>query len=232
MSAPVPLALEMQSLVVGALSDSEVLDTEIMEADCDLIELRLDALGAADPVKNFRARHQDRFPILLTARHPAEGGANDLAAADRAELLRSGLENAAAIDVEIRSLDDLAGVWAEAGAHGVKRIASFHDFEGTPGIEVLREKIAAAIAAGADVAKFAFRLNEARDLAIVSAILRSALGMPLSVMGMGPLAPASRVLAMQLGSCLNYGFLGAAPTAPGQWPARLLKTVRDASPIA
>ena len=42
-------------------------------------------------------------------------------------------------------------------------------------------------------------------------------------MGMGPLAPASRLLAAQCGSLLNYGYLGTGSTAPGQWPARLLK---------
>ena len=42
-------------------------------------------------------------------------------------------------------------------------------------------------------------------------------------MGMGPLAPASRLLAAQLGSVLNYGYLGSEPTAPGQWSARFLK---------
>jgi 3-dehydroquinate dehydratase-1 len=232
MSAPVPLLLKKQPLVVGALCDPAALDLDIASTDCDLIELRLDALGAGARVKNFRSRHEIRLPILLTARHPAEGGARERTCAERLELLQSGLATAAAIDVEIRSLDELAPVWSEAGGLGVKRIASFHDFDSTPGLEVLRDKLAAALAAGADVAKFAFHLREARDLAVVSALLRGPAALPLSVMGMGPLAPASRLLAMQLGSCLNYGYLGGAPTAPGQWPAGLLREVRDASPLA
>lgn len=231
MSTPVPLLLEKQPLVVGAISDPAMLGTEVGTDDCDVVELRLDALGSCGPVENFLVRHVGRLPILLTARHPAEGGAGGLGAGERASLLHSGLDFAAAIDVEIRSLETLAAVWEAAGGRGVKRIASFHDFDATPGLDQLREHLAAAAAAGADVAKFAFRLREARDLAVVSALLRAPSGLPLSVMGMGPLAPASRVLAMQLGSCLNYGYLGGEPTAPGQWPAPLLKQVRDASPV-
>ena len=45
----------------------------------------------------------------------------------------------------------------------------------------------------------------------------------MSMMGMGELAPASRLLYAQHGSLLNYGYLGEEPTAPGQWPAILLK---------
>jgi 3-dehydroquinate dehydratase-1 len=42
-------------------------------------------------------------------------------------------------------------------------------------------------------------------------------------MGMGVLAPVSRLLCAQCGSVLNYGFLGETPTAPGQWDSALLK---------
>ena len=42
-------------------------------------------------------------------------------------------------------------------------------------------------------------------------------------MGMGPLGAAARPLMAKSGSLLNYGYLGATPTAPDQWPAGLLK---------
>ena len=44
-------------------------------------------------------------------------------------------------------------------------------------------------------------------------------GIPVATMGMGPLAPVSRLLCAQCGSVLNYGYLGKTPTAPGQWDA-------------
>ena len=42
-------------------------------------------------------------------------------------------------------------------------------------------------------------------------------------MGMGPLGAAARPLMAKAGSLFNYGYLGATPTAPDQWPAQLLK---------
>ena len=87
----------------------------------------------------------------------------------------------------------------------------------------LLAKLAAMHEAGADIAKFAFRLDDPADIQAVVGILRADSPLPLAVMGMGPLAPASRLLAAQLGSVLNYGYLGSEPTAPGQWSARLLK---------
>ena len=76
--------------------------------------------------------------------------------------------------------------------------------------------------AGADIAKCAFRLQGPADLQRVAEAFHEA-PLPLSIMGMGPLAPASRLLAARLGSVLNYGYLGQEATAPGQWPAGFLK---------
>ena len=45
---------------------------------------------------------------------------------------------------------------------------------------------------------------------------------PLSVMGMGPLGKASRLLFARAGSLLNYGYLGE-PQVSGQWSALTLK---------
>jgi len=46
--------------------------------------------------------------------------------------------------------------------------------------------------------------------------------LPLSVMGMGTYGKVSRLVLAQAGSCLNYGYLGAA-NASGQWPVAALK---------
>ena len=109
-----------------------------------------------------------------------------------------------------------------AKAAGVLLIASNHDFEKTPPLEVLLEREAAARAAGADVVKFAFRLNCVDDMMVGVELLRRATG-PMAVMGMGALGPVSRLLYAQQGSCLVYGYLGNTPTAPGQWSAELFR---------
>jgi 3-dehydroquinate dehydratase len=47
---------------------------------------------------------------------------------------------------------------------------------------------------------------------------------------MGALAPESRVRCAHAGSVLNYGYIGQAPTAPGQWTAAALREAIHRSP--
>ena len=92
------------------------------------------------------------------------------------------------------------------------------------------DTLARAQASGADVAKVAVTVIDPVDLTLFESLLADMSGSPFSLMGMGPYGPVSRVLAAQHGSLLNYGYLGSEPTAPGQWPARLLKEVLAATP--
>lgn len=209
-------------LVVGAVGDSSVLGETIGSGQCDLIELRLDVLGTGSEVRSFAERHSAAFPLLLTARHPAEGGHHDLDEKARLEALEVLFDRAAALDLELRTLATGPEIWDEAGSRGVLRIASRHDFDRCPEFEDLQDSVAAMRDAGADVAKLAFRIEQPADLQIIPRLLRECPGR-LAVMGMGPLAPVSRLLAAHCGSLLNYGYLGSGSTAPGQWPARLLK---------
>src|SRR5712691_7355554 len=68
----------------------------------DFFELRLDALcDCLGEIKRTIPRL--RAPLILTARHRAEGGRNELSEGARQELLLRFLEHAAFIDVELRS---------------------------------------------------------------------------------------------------------------------------------
>ena len=210
-----------QPLVVGAVGDHRALVLSVSKNDCDIIELRLDALGSTPAVVQFAENQRISHPLLLTARHPDEGGSGEHSPSRRAELLEQFLPFGALLDLELRSLADLAVLWQEAEQRGLLRIASWHDFARCPSPSELQETIAAMAEAGATVAKCAFKITNPGDLDRIAEAVENA-PLPLSIMGMGPLGPASRLLAASLGSVLNYGFLGEKPTAPGQWPARLL----------
>jgi 3-dehydroquinate dehydratase-1 len=70
----------------------------------DLFELRLDALFArSDEV--MTAIGNLRAPLIITARHPREGGSNQLGARERRALLLRFLPHAAYVDIELRSAD-------------------------------------------------------------------------------------------------------------------------------
>lgn len=194
---------------------------------CDLLELRLDCLPAGLVDKPAAASLPQ--PLLVTARHPAEGGAGRLAAARRRERLEQWLPWAAAVDVELRSAGALAGLLETARRRGVIRVISFHDFRRTPAESVLRRIISRARAGGAEVVKIATTLRSAADLGVLLRVQAST-RTPLATMGMGPLGKVSRLVLAAAGSCLNYGYLDR-PQVPGQWPAaELAKRIREVAP--
>ncbi len=193
-------------------------------AECDLVEIRLDllAVGGGATARSQWA-HLAGVPLLFTARCRAEGGALELTARQRAELLLTAMDDAAVLDLEVASIAAMPDLIATAAERGVPWIGSFHDFEKLPETAVLEEAAQRARAAGAAAFKVAAHLHNPADVARLAEFQGSDQGLPLASMGMGPLAPVSRLLCAQCGSVLNYGYLGETPTAPGQWDAALLK---------
>lgn len=202
-------------LTVGAVAGREAL--AVTPVGCDVVELRLDSLGSGPEMHNF-ARNSP-LPLLITARGSAEGGQSDWSLEERAAAYRSLLPFATFIDIELRDFNALEEVIKEAREAGVIIVGSFHDFEKTPSIESLLERIDSL----ADLHKFALMVRSPDDVAGQLELASKLSGTPFAVMGMGPLGAAARPLMAKAGSLLNYGYLGSTPTAPNQWPAELLK---------
>ncbi|MFV1996125.1 MAG: type I 3-dehydroquinate dehydratase [Verrucomicrobiales bacterium] len=201
--------------------DFEALEKVDLSGVCDLVEFRLDSLDTAAPCLR-EAMDRLTVPSIITARHPEEGGDRSLSNDERHRLLCSFLPHADAIDIEIRSLPELAPVLEEAGRAGVSVILSHHDFEETPDPAELQRIVERAAEAGADMAKIATRLNSVADLFTLTGLFERPAPIPVSAMGMGKLGRVSRLLLAQCGSRLNYGYLTRS-NAPGQWPAARLK---------
>ncbi|SKA84324.1 3-dehydroquinate dehydratase [Prosthecobacter debontii] len=221
------LLLSSRPLAVGVIPDPATLDLwasyslEQKTAACDVIELRLDTLQlSAEKVRAALVGNQT--PVLLTARHPAEGGQGTVEAAGRIALLEPLLDLAALVDIELRSAMEMRPLVQKAQGMGVRVMGSFHDFQTTPGEEVLRGAINFAQPAGLDAVKIATFLNNSTDLTRLIALTSEVHRLRLSCMGMGPLGRVSRLVLAKCGSLLNYGYLGES-NAPGQWPAPRLK---------
>ncbi len=214
---------------IGSAKALASLDETGLRDACDLVEIRLDLLDAA----TVAARPWQRFgglPLLFTARSESEGGAPGLDTDERIRRLRAALDDAAVIDVELASATSMQPLIDELGERGIPWLASFHDFHGTPAVDELESRCQAARHGGAAGFKAAVELGWRTDQLGPLALFLSRSGdFPVSLMGMGPLAPASRLLFAQLGSVLNYGYLGDTPTAPGQWSARQLKEAIERS---
>src|SRR5690349_17567737 len=97
----------------------------------DLLELRVDHF-AGDLSALRAALPRLKFPLIMTVRHPQEGGAGRLSFAARDPLYREFLPHAAYVDVELRSAARLSPLLDEAGTAGVRVILSHHYFKATP----------------------------------------------------------------------------------------------------
>jgi len=219
------LLMSSRPLAVGVVSQPQALFSlsEGQGVPCDAVELRLDLLGL--PAEELRAAAlKIQVPILLTARHPAEGGQGTADAAGRMALIEPLLDLAALIDIELRSIGEMKPLIDKARARGIPIVGSFHDFHATPANEVLEGAIGFAENAGIDTVKIATFINTTEDLMRLVKLVSAQRRLRLSVMGMGTWGRVSRLLLAKCGSLLNYGFLGDA-NAPGQWPAAQLKSL-------
>ncbi len=219
--------MSTRPLAVGVIPDPKTLalwaemSADAREAMCDVIELRLDTLKMSSQSVR-EALTGNITPVLLTARHPAEGGQGTEDAAGRMALIEPLLDLAMLVDIELRSAMDMRPLVQKAHAVGVKVMGSFHDFKATPGEEVLRGAISFGQPAGLDAVKIATYLNSAEDLTRLMKLTSEPHRLRLSSMGMGPWGRVSRLVLAKCGSLLNYGFIGES-NAPGQWPAARLK---------
>ncbi len=213
--------------VVGSFGNAAALGRfaahEVLEAS-DIVEIRLDILQAENAGCQPAAwKHLAGVPLLFTARSQSEGGALPLSARERSGLLELAMDDASLVDIEVESIPQMHACIADIARRGIPWIASSHHFTELPAEASLRNAVAIARSAGASVFKLAAMMKAPSDLARLADFQLTDHGIPVATMGMGPLAPVSRLLCAQCGSILNYGYLGDVPTAPGQWDSASLK---------
>ncbi|MFM2170220.1 MAG: hypothetical protein RI957_449 [Verrucomicrobiota bacterium] len=222
-------------LVVGSfgrLQDLCECTEAVALAACDVLEIRLDVLvrDGWQPAQ-FPWSHLKNLPLLFTARRQSEGGVLPLSAAVRETILRAVIDDAAAVDLEIASAEEMTDTLALLREKNIPWVASSHNFEKLPDLACWREWRDKAYAQGAAVAKFAAMLSQPAEIDLLEQFQREKSAIAVATMGMGALAPSSRVRCALAGSRLNYGFIGQAPTAPGQWPAETLRAaIRGGNP--
>jgi 3-dehydroquinate dehydratase-1 len=195
----------------------------------DLFELRLDRL--ADIIEQLENKLPGlRAPLIITARHPQEGGAQNLSLGKRRDLLTRFLPHAKYVDVELRSASSLRPVLRLAQEKRVRRIISFHNFRSTPPVRVLAAKAHAARAHGANIFKTATRTDTPNQLArLLQLVATEDVDLPMSAMGIGNLGAISRVLLARAGSVLVYAAITARTDVEGQLSLEQLRALGIAS---
>jgi 3-dehydroquinate dehydratase-1 len=214
---------EHHSLVVGTIHSKGALQRalRLRRGDVDVLELRVDAF-AGETELLLKAIPKLPAPLLLTVRHPKEGAMVALSLGERRELFGQFLPLCEWMDVEVRSIRQLAPVIARARDMGVRLIVSDHHFFSTPSMEVLRGRLELAQRVEPDVIKVATAAKSPRDLSRLLDFLLTGPPGRLAVMGMGRYGQVSRLVLGSCGSVLNYGYLHEA-LVPGQWEATELK---------
>jgi 3-dehydroquinate dehydratase type I len=206
--------------VVGVIASAEELRlAQGMRAPPDLFELRLDYLTKLNPQKLATLRP----PLIITARHRAEGGKQ--IHFSRRDLLLRFLPRAQFIDVELRSLRELRDVWEEARRLKIKCICSVHHFARTPPVPFLQKQAQRAREAGADIFKLVTQADTCGDLFTLLQFLCQT-RQRCSVMALGKFGTLSRLLFPECGSILTYAPLRRA-LYTGQLTLAQLRRQRD-----
>lgn len=176
----------------------------------DLFELRLDALRHSLG-KVTRSIPKLSAPLILTARHPAEGGVGKLSVETRRALFLRFLDHAAFVDLELRSVRQMKSLIDQTRRRDVGIIISRHDLRDTPSVGELCRSAKAAAAADATIFKVVTRTDTPAQLGrLISFFEATRTQLPLSAMGIGKLGLNSRRQLARLGSVLIYGALGGA----------------------
>jgi 3-dehydroquinate dehydratase-1 len=179
----------------------------------DLFELRLDAFARdIDGVEQLLP--QLRRPLIVTCRHPAEGGEHNLTVVERRALLLRFLPDAAFVDVELRSAGELKGLLAAAEAKQIGRILSWHALDRTPALAEMHRAAERARVLRADIFKIAVQTDTPNQLErLLTFFDEVTTTVRTSAMGIGKLGRVSRIELARRGSALHYAHLGRATVA-------------------
>ena len=181
----------------------------------DVVEIRLDQLIQENELKAKITSITK--PLLLTCRHPKEGGDNNISEPlKRVSIIEPLLSHASAIDIEISTANEMKNLITEAKSKNIQVVLSYHNFETTPNLAELKTIATEAKDKGADIIKIATTTNTIQELMTLLTFSENGSIENLSFMGMGKFGMSSRLVAAQSGSVLNYSAI-AETSIEGQW---------------
>ena len=208
---------------------------ELMALEPDLLEWRIDGFDAvADPDHCLAALARLRTamgdtPLIFTCRTDLEGGMGHISREHRLNLITSAMATGMVDIVDVELCNDAAfmeTVRSAVSRNGVKLLLSSHDFERTPGEDIILERLGRAQALGADIAKIAVMPKNYQDvLLLLNATLQARtdlLDIPMVTISMGREGLVSRLAGGLFGSDITFA-MGDAESAPGQIPIQELR---------
>ena len=212
----------------------------IEESAGDVVEWRVDwfesslAPDVLEVLGELR-RVIGELPLIFTFRNTDEGGKKALPLTEYIQLVKVAIQSGDVDVVDVEAfkaglletsyLDEVIGLAKE---HGVKVMASNHDFTATPSEETIFSTLRAMTRLGVDFVKIAVMPENMQDvLNLLSASEWYASwegAVPFVAISMGELGRISRYCGENTGSALTFGALGDS-SAPGQIQVDELKAL-------
>jgi 3-dehydroquinate dehydratase-1 len=206
-------SLELNKSIVASIGKNSIESAiKAKQFGADMLELRIDLLDA-DARKILQALKKLGLPVIITNRMKQEGGAWEGSEDERIQKLLSLLPSADAVDIELCA-EKRDSVVKKATSNGKTVIISTHDFQRTPGIDVMLGVIRESFEAGGDIAKLAVMPQSFEDVLRLFEVTLHSEGKVCTI-AMGSIGRHSRIIAPIYGSVMTYGYVDA-PTAPGQ----------------
>lgn len=210
----------------------------LAESAADMIEWRLDAFEHFTDYNEVREILQQAAPLLkkklllYTFRTAKQGG---MASVDRETLtdlhdLATESECVDLIDLEFFEEEHTARQIRKIQKKGKKIVASHHDLEETPQMEVMRMLLDRMCEGGADIVKLVVTPKTPEDvlrlLAVTSEFHCENKETPIITVAMGKLGEISRVSGETFGSCVTFAS-HKKKSAPGQFDLEEMRRTID-----
>lgn len=226
----VPIVGVTKEDIIEEAKTFDSIPIDVVEWRVDWFEDVFDFAKVEDVLKDLR-EVLGNIPLLMTFRTSKEGGEKAIEADAYAELNKKAAATGLVdlVDVEAFTGDEVVKDIIEgAHAHGVKVVASNHDFDKTPDKDDIVGRLVKMQELGADIPKIAVMPQCKKDvLTLLEATREMAeehADRPIITMSMAGTGLISRLCGEVFGSALTFGAVGKA-SAPGQMNASDLREI-------
>lgn len=226
----VPIVGVTKEDIIEEAKTFDSIPIDVVEWRVDWFEDVFDFAKVEDVLKDLR-EVLGNIPLLMTFRTSKEGGEKAIEADAYAELNKKAAATGLVdlVDVEAFTGDEVVKDIIEgAHAHGVKVVASNHDFDKTPDKDDIVGRLVKMQELGADIPKIAVMPQCKKDvLTLLEATREMAeehADRPIITMAMAGTGLISRLCGEVFGSALTFGAVGKA-SAPGQMNASDLREI-------
>lgn len=226
----VPIVGVTKEDIIEEAKTFDSIPIDVVEWRVDWFEGVFDFAKVEDVLKDLR-EVLGNIPLLMTFRTSKEGGEKAIEADAYAELNKKAAATGLVdlVDVEAFTGDEVVKDIIEgAHAHGVKVVASNHDFDKTPDKDDIVGRLVKMQELGADIPKIAVMPQCKKDvLTLLEATHEMAeehADRPIITMSMAGTGLISRLCGEVFGSALTFGAVGKA-SAPGQMNASDLREI-------